>query len=169
MLNKDKSIPVSKAAKSDSIAYNFPADKPIFWGPKQPSTFDAAYQPPDKDAWIMNHVLEIPKVARFFFGDGGPDDQHPPDNDARGNCWALVYTATGLLADPQGRNGVVILNGVATQTANLWISIWKDRGGDIRLCGPEKDYQMRTPVGASFGIYVYGFLSATSGPANPCD
>jgi hypothetical protein len=71
MKNKDESIPASSLANSFSILYDFPAERPIFWGPGQLTNYPNSYSPPDVSLWRDQEYLQIPKVVRVFSGDDG--------------------------------------------------------------------------------------------------
>jgi hypothetical protein len=93
MLNKDNQIPVTKIMTGRLISYSFPVEKPIYWGPNQVTVFPDTYNEPS--GWKPNQVLSIPKVARFFFGDGGTiggGGGGPCDGGDTGpiSCWVVL-------------------------------------------------------------------------------
>lgn len=93
MKNADNQIPVSKVMKNYTIVYKFPADKPIYWGPNQVTIYPATYNEPDQTQWKKNFILQIPRVTRFFFGDGGTSGGGGPcDGGSTGPviCWQCV-------------------------------------------------------------------------------
>ncbi len=92
MKNKDKNVPKSIVQASEVVIEKFIPAKPIFWGPNQLTVYPDTYNEP-RD-WRDKEFINIPRVARFFFGDGGEaagggacdgSDGRPPDS-----CWLCI-------------------------------------------------------------------------------
>jgi hypothetical protein len=75
---------------------------PIFWGPGQFTTSYPDYSPPDPDRWRLYEHLNIPRVARFIYGnDDVTDDDEYSDDDSGGGgdpepfqCPGFIYETT---------------------------------------------------------------------------
>lgn len=160
--NKENGVPLSQNLKHWPLMYHFPEGKPIFWGPGQASTLGQAYEPPPRDAWIRNHVLQIPRVARFFFGDGGPVDDDDDDLDVE--CWFTLYSAATTVPDPGGSGPVFIIDGVPTPTAEYGFSIWLSKTGSMVMCGPKKSNVPPYSAGYTF-VYSIGTFDGET----PCE
>lgn len=94
MKNADNQIPVSKVMGGRIISYSFPVSTPIYWGPGQVTVFPNTYNEPDKAQWKRSYIMQIPRVVRFFFGDGGilGGGGGPCDGGSTGPliCWQCV-------------------------------------------------------------------------------
>lgn len=64
--NRDNEFPRSEAAKTELIRTDFPKEKPIFWGPKQDTTYPDTYNEPS--GWREKELLRIPEVVRLIHG-----------------------------------------------------------------------------------------------------
>lgn len=143
MKNADKQIPVSQVLTNKITAYKFPVDKPIFWGPNQVTVFPSTYNEPT-GPWRSNVLLQIPRVARFFFGDGGllggkggtcAQNSTTPPPDKLWKYTSTQWWGTAASLKPAYRGSRIPNTGPNVYTINPSLGLWDsyDVFGDLGI------------------------------------
>lgn len=169
MKNADQQIPVSQVMKQQAIIYSFPMSKPIYWGPGQVTVFPDTYNEPDKTQWKKNFILQIPRVARFFFGDGGNNGGGggPCDGGSTGvvkcyQCVEIIFPGLDHFDSPRDRDRRWVAvsggGGEIYERPSRWNV---DEGGYLSFHNSKGEYT--TPDDPD----IHGLVACTPSPAGP--